>query len=54
MNVTIIKEKNPVPHGTNAKSFINWVNLFTTNEDKRCRILLAEILLRLEKLKNKT
>lgn len=39
-----------IPHGIEAKAFISWVNFYTQNETKRCRILLAEIILRLEKL----
>lgn len=45
-----------IPHGIPAKDFIDWVNinipqsLVESGEAKRCRILLAEILLRLEKM----
>lgn len=39
-----------IPHGMKAQQFIDHVNFTTTNEAKRCRILLAEVLLRLEKL----
>jgi len=41
-----------------ASNFIDYVNMYSTDETKRCRILLAEVLLRLEniekKLKEKT
>lgn len=37
-----------VPHGIPARDFIDWVNRFTQDEAKRCRILLAELLLRTE------
>lgn len=39
-----------IPHGIPAKKFIDWVNMFTLNEPRRCRILLAELLLRVESL----
>jgi len=39
-----------IPHGIPAQAFIDFVNLSTADEAKRCRILLAEVLLKLEKL----
>ena len=41
-----------IPHGIPAKDFIDYVNMLTGNESKRCRILLAELLLRIEKLQH--
>ena len=38
-----------IPHGIPAKDFIHFVNTMTMDEAKRCRILLAEVLLRMEK-----
>lgn len=39
-----------IPHGLPAKDFIDWVNKFgSQDEARRCRILLAEVLLRMEK-----
>jgi len=38
-----------IPHGIPAKYFIDWVNFYTQNEAKRCRLLLAEVLLKMEK-----
>jgi hypothetical protein len=42
-----------VPHGIPAKTFIDQVNLMTMDEATRSRILLAEVLLRLEKIEKK-
>jgi len=42
-----------IPHGIPAQAFIDFVNLSTADEAKRCRILLAEVLLKLEKLTKK-
>lgn len=39
-----------VPHGMPAKEFIDWVNFYTNDEAKRCRIMLAQVLLRMEEL----
>lgn len=39
-----------VPHGMPAKEFIDWVNFYTNDEAKRCRIMLAEVLLNMERL----
>ena len=39
-----------IPHGIKAQKFIDHVNMTTLDEAERCRILLAEVLLRLEKL----
>lgn len=41
-----------VPHGIPAKEFIDWVNHYTLNDAKRCRILLAEVLIQMEILNN--
>ena len=41
-----------IPHGIPAKDFIDYVNMLTGNESKRCRILLAELLLRIEQLQH--
>lgn len=40
-----------VPHRIPAEQFIDWVNFHTRDEAKRCRILLAEVILRLEEIK---
>ena len=56
-----------IPHGLTAKDFIDWVNKNFTDEQvitwgsmmtnvtetRRARVLLAEVLLRLEKIENK-
>jgi len=40
-----------IPHDEMpAQEFIDFVNFNTTDEAKRCRILLAEVLIKLEKL----
>lgn len=39
-----------VPHGIPVRAFIDWVNFESQDEARRCRLLLAEVLLRLEKL----
>jgi len=40
-----------IPHDEMpAQEFIDFVNFNTADEAKRCRILLAEVLLKLEKL----
>ncbi len=47
-----------IPHGISAQKFIDFVNktfmpnAFDNNEARRSRILLAEVLLRLEKIEN--
>ena len=40
-----------IPHDEMpVQEFIDFVNFNTTDEAKRCRILLAEVLIKLEKL----
>lgn len=39
-----------IPHGLSAQKFINHINFRFNDESTRCRILLAEVLLRLERL----
>ena len=41
-----------IPHGLPAQQFIDHVNFMYQNDGKRCRILLAELLLRVESLQN--
>lgn len=33
-----------------VEGFIDWINLTTRDETKRCRLLLTEVLLRLEQV----
>ncbi len=45
------RKAGEVPHlEMSASDFIDYINLKTMDESKRCRILLAEVLYRLEKL----
>lgn len=41
-----------IPHGLPAQQFIDHVNFWHQDEAQRCRILLAELLLRVESLQN--
>jgi hypothetical protein len=42
-----------VPHGIPAKDFIDHINFMYSDEAERCRILLAEVLYRLEEINKK-
>ncbi len=45
------RKAGEVPHlEMSASDFIDYINMKTMDESKRCRILLAEVLYRLEKL----